>query len=334
MHNQNMEQIETILRSIPNQSLVEIHHILCDDKKIMKKHSHPLKSGKGQNETYLIFPGVTVSRMHFIADEICACHHASSPSMLEINYCHSGRIGWNMKNGQSIYLGPGDFSINTQALCADSVMTLPNSYYEGIVICIDMSIINEHLPEIVCDANISFPAICDKFCPQNSFSILTGNENTASIFEGFLIDEDRYRPAYFSIKTLELILYLMRTEKAADIQRSQYQSEQVEIIKNIHDYLIENMDQRITIDSLANKFLLNTTTIKTVFKAVYGDSIASHTREHRMEHAAKLLSLTDDSIAQIAQSVGYNSQSKFSAAFQEAYQILPLEYRKLHNQRG
>ena len=39
---------------------------------------------------------------------------------------------------------------------------------------------------------------------------------------------------------------------------------------------------------------------------------------------------TNDSIARIAEAVGYGSQSRFSAAFKESYQMLPLEYRRTH----
>ena len=70
--------------------------------------------------------------------------------------------------------------------------------------------------------------------------------------------------------------------------------------------------------------------MKNLFKAVYDTSIAAHIKEHRMEHAAKMLLETQDSIAYIAGAVGYDSQSKFTAAFKEAYQATPREYQKLH----
>lgn len=107
-----------------------------------------------------------------------------------------------------------------------------------------------------------------------------------------------------------------------------YQSEQVKIIRSIHEQLVENLDQRYTIDSLSKQYLMNATTLKKVFKAVYGTSIAAHIKMHRMEQAAKLLRETQDDIIQIAQSVGYESQSKFTAAFKEHFKMLPTEYRK------
>lgn len=41
-----------------------------------------------------------------------------------------------------------------------------------------------------------------------------------------------------------------------------------------------------------------------------------------------MLAETNDSIAQIAKAVGYESQSRFTTAFKEAYGLLPTEYKK------
>lgn len=73
---------------------------------------------------------------------------------------------------------------------------------------------------------------------------------------------------------------------------------------------------------------MNPTTLKEVFKSVYGTSLAAHIKEHRMELAAQLLRETDLTIAQIGQRIGYKSQSRFSSAFKAYYEVLPTEYRK------
>ena len=74
---------------------------------------------------------------------------------------------------------------------------------------------------------------------------------------------------------------------------------------------------------------MNATTLKRVFKEVYGETIAAHIKKHRMEAAAALPAQdTQDDIAAIAQAVGYESQSRFTAAFKETYGELPSEYRR------
>ena len=111
-------------------------------------------------------------------------------------------------------------------------------------------------------------------------------------------------------------------------ENTEYLENQVNKIKEVHDYMKNNLATRFTIEELAKKFAMNSTTLKTVFKDVYGTSIAAHIKEHRMEKAAQLLQETDLNINQIAAEVGYESQSKFSAAFKECFSLSPLEYKK------
>lgn len=95
------------------------------------------------------------------------------------------------------------------------------------------------------------------------------------------------------------------------------------------DLLTEDLSSRITIEELSKRFLMNPSTMKELFRAVYGSSIAAHIKEHRMERAAELLKDTDQSMAEIANGVGYGSQSKFTAQFRKAYGLPPTEYRRL-----
>ncbi len=128
-------------------------------------------------------------------------------------------------------------------------------------------------------------------------------------------------------KTVEQVMEIACPEKAVD-----YNSSTREIIHHIHEYLLEHLADRVTIEDLSKQFLMNPTTLKKVFKDVYGTSLAAHIKQHRMKHAADLLSETDDSIAQIAFAVGYESQSRFTTAFKETYHMLPSMYRKQFRQ--
>lgn len=108
----------------------------------------------------------------------------------------------------------------------------------------------------------------------------------------------------------------------------EYPLDQLEIARKVHDELLQHMERRVTIEELAKQYLINPTTLKAAFKSVYGTSLAAHIREHRMEQAAKLLRTSDMSIAEVAQAVGYDSQSKFTTAFKAFFHMLPREYRK------
>lgn len=124
-------------------------------------------------------------------------------------------------------------------------------------------------------------------------------------------------------KIVEQIMEITCPQKTGGLQGSQE-----EIIHQVHEYLVEHLSERITIEELSRKFLMNPTTLKRAFKTSYGSSIASHIKEHRMELAEKLLTEGEKSISEIASAVGYESPSRFTTAFRETYGMLPTEYRK------
>lgn len=130
---------------------------------------------------------------------------------------------------------------------------------------------------------------------------------------------------------IEQIMSITCPEREPGRTPAEYQPSQIEAVREIHDSLLRNMETRVTIEELSRKYLINPTTLKAAFKAVYGTSIAAHIKEHRMEQAAKLLRESDMSIAEVAQAVGYDSQSKFTTAFKAFFQMLPREYRANHN---
>ena len=122
---------------------------------------------------------------------------------------------------------------------------------------------------------------------------------------------------------VEQVMEIACPERTVDFQASQES-----IIRHVHDELTANLSERVTIEELSRKYLMNATTLKRVFKQVYGETIAAQIKKHRMEAAATRLRTTQDDVAAIAQAVGYESQSRFTAAFKETYGELPSEYRR------
>lgn len=187
--------------------------------------------------------------------------------------------------------------------------------------------LTDNPPQILANTGITGEFLYDKFCKDNQITSLAGNEQTEQIFSEFYGLSGSFLLPLQKIKVLELVLYLSNLKMEAQNRLTEYRSEQIEVIRAIHDQLMEHIDQRFTIDSLSKQYLMNPTTLKTMFKSVYGTSIAAHMKTHRMEQAAKLLRETDLSVFEIAKCVGYDSQSKFTAAFKEYYKTLPKDFR-------
>lgn len=108
---------------------------------------------------------------------------------------------------------------------------------------------------------------------------------------------------------------------------------QAELIREIHDFLVSDLTKRYTIEFLSKKFLINTSTLKEVFKAVYGKPIATYMKEFRMETAKASLQYTDKHVSTISHEIGYESQSKFTEGFRKYTGLLPTEYRKLMQEK-
>ena len=282
---------------------------------------------KVANAVIPLYPGIELCYLTFSTDSFSVQHKALS-HIIQINYCKAGQMMWEMKNGNRIYLNPGDFSLHTMKACTDSVLTFPNGIYQGLSIYIDLQEVSDHPPELLKGSNIFETILPEKFCRNDSPVFLAGNEQTESIFSAFFNQPEELKLSYQKIKTMELLLYLGKTELTSSQRLSEYKTEQIRIIREIHDQLTLHMEQRITIEELSRKYLINPTTLKTAFKSIYGTSIAAHIKEHRMEQAAKMLRESEMSIAEIAKAVGYDSQSKFSIAFKSSFNVLPREYRK------
>lgn len=278
-------------------------------------------------KTVELYPGIELTFFTLATENLCV-HHAALDHIFEINYCRFGRMGWEMSNGNSVYLGPNDFSLHTLKTCADSIMSFPNGVYEGLTISIDLRMLTDHPPEALSGTGITGEFLYHKYCKDGSTLSFAGNEQTEQIFSAFYNQPEQLQRSYQKIKVLELLLYVSALNTDTTGRLTEYHSAQVETIRTIHEYLITHMEQRLTVESLSKQFLMNPTTLKAIFKSVYGTSIAAHMKEHRMEQAAKLLRETGFSIAEIAGRVGYDSQSRFTTAFKEYSGKLPKDYRR------
>ena len=282
-----------------------------------------------QPESVALYPGIWLHYLDVTADSFSVRRGPQQPVIL-IQYCRSGQMRWKMKNGNELRLGPGDFVVLSQKHWEDALLTYPEGFYAGLAITIELSEAEQNPPELLADTSLFRDLLRERFCNGKTFTVLTGSPETEGIFSCFYHQPETVLLPYQKVKVLELLLYLAKTDPGSGGASAPYRSDQERLIREIHDHLLEHMEQRITIRDLSKKYLINPTTLKDTFKAVYGMSLASHIKEHKMAYAAKMLRESDMSIGEIAQNVGYDSQSRFSDAFKACFHILPTEYRRQH----
>lgn len=330
MKEEQIALLETSLKQIPKGSFEVLRHGAAGfQNPQLPQQLITHTQGKGRMESYPVFDGIEVSFCQYLAEQI-EFHHQARASVLEMDYCQNGRIGWNMQGGGSVYLGPGDLCLHSMASCADSKMVLPLGYYQGISITVDLQLLETDCPAILEEAGFSAQQIRENFCAGNKPAGIPASPATEAIFGPLCRAPKALLLPYCQLKAQEALLYLLQLKPEGEKELTQYGSQQTELIKEIRDFLVQHLDQRFTIEELAKTYLINTSSLKSIFKAVYGMPIASYVKEYRMQQAMKLLRQTEDSIAVIAQKVGYETQGKFTKAFKERVQLLPKEYRKLY----
>lgn len=160
--------IEENLRGVPNGTFEIKQHNLPDASgTLLVKQFTTQTKGKGTIETFLLFPGIEVSLHQYLAERV-RFHHEAKDFVLEINHCRKGRIGWNMRDGAAVYLGSGDLCIHSMASCADSEMTLPLGYYEGIAVAADLQELSKHCPAILQEAGFDTKKFIKSFVWRES----------------------------------------------------------------------------------------------------------------------------------------------------------------------
>ena len=132
-----------------------------------------------------LYPGIELCYLTFSTDSFSVQHKALS-HIIQINYCKAGQMMWEMKNGNRIYLNPGDFSLHTMKACTDSVLTFPNGTYQGLGIYIDLQEASDAPPELLKNFGIFETILPEKFCKDDRPVFLAGNEQTESIFLHFI----------------------------------------------------------------------------------------------------------------------------------------------------
>lgn len=109
-------------------------------------------------------------------------------------------------------------------------------------------------------------------------------------------------------------------------------NEKLSDIKRIHDVIIfvnDHMAEKITRKDLADMVHLSETRFHYVFKEIMGTSPMDYLMMHRLQEAQKKLLVTNDTVGEIAQSVGIDDISYFGKLFKRKFHVSPLRYRQM-----
>ncbi len=148
------------------------------------------------------------------------------------------------------------------------------AHYHGITITIDFSGITDEMRKVLELLSVNLDLI----------------KELSQIFSELYTIPEKIRYGYIRVKVLEVLLVLTGLNLIEDKSEPIHFSEaQIEVIKQIHAFLIAPFNEHYTIDYLAERFEISPTVMKKCFKGVYGDSIYAYMKLYRLQVAQRLL---------------------------------------------
>jgi len=103
-------------------------------------------------------------------------------------------------------------------------------------------------------------------------------------------------------------------------------------IKEAFAFIEQNFQNDISVEDIAAACGLNRSYFGKIFHESMGKTPQEFLISYRMTKATELLKLTDLSIADIGNVVGYPNQLHFSRAFKNVYRVSPRQWRNEHRQ--
>ncbi|MBE5883644.1 MAG: helix-turn-helix domain-containing protein [Lachnospiraceae bacterium] len=139
---------------------------------------------------------------------------------------------------------------------------------------------------------------------------------------------------YFMLKAylIQMILLVIREQCEQPLSLKGYAFESANkkyVVEQMVNYFEDHYSEKISLDRIAGNMYLSPFYISKIFKSETGDTPIRHLINIRLEKAKELLeSGAENSIQEIAASVGYDDAYHFSKLFKKRYGITPSQARK------
>ncbi len=284
------------------------------------------ETGEGSMRLVDVMPGVALAFNDFNM-AYCSSGFSSNGKHLSVHYCKSGRMEQALPGGSFAYTSQGDFKIADFEQHA-GIYVFPTGHYQGISLGFDIDVCQDALAAVFGGFSIDVTALREKFCRRNVPYVLHGFAEGERIFGALYNVEPQKIRTYAQAAALNTLVILDQLEYCSDNQELEYfHQAQVEKVKRAHALMTSDIMRSYTVEQLADQVDLPVTTFKTCFKGVFGKPPYSYLRAYRMDRAAEMLRNTNRSVADIGASVGYESPSKFTAAFKSVMGVTPSSYR-------
>lgn len=129
-----------------------------------------------------------------------------------------------------------------------------------------------------------------------------------------------------TIKELHDIMELTAVIFAHEVQKNKHKKSSY-VLEQCKNYISRNIFRRIYLNEMAEYVGMNSSYLSRFFSEKEGIPLQQYIQREKVRTACNLLKYSDRSVADIAQYMGFQSQSSFSRVFKRWQAVTPLEYR-------
>ncbi|TND09008.1 MAG: AraC family transcriptional regulator [Bacteroidetes bacterium] len=104
-----------------------------------------------------------------------------------------------------------------------------------------------------------------------------------------------------------------------------------EAIKQAQDYIEQNIDEKITIDALADMVSTGRRSFERRFKQATNNSVLEYIQRVKIEGAKRALESSRKNVNEVMHEVGYTDTKAFRDLFKKITGLTPIEYRNKYN---
>ena len=282
-------------------------------------------NGTGILYDYSIFPGIDLIFMDFNCSDIFD-EPNEMRNVLEIRHYQEGRVEFEFEGDKVFHLQQDEFCVNGM-LNMPARYSFPFDYCSGLSLVLDKNSMTEVTRSQLALFQIDISVLEEDLETAHQWYICKTPPSMCHVFEELYAAKEHETSQYFRIKVLELLYHATKLRKEDRVAATYYAREHIEIVKRVRKAMLKDLSRSTPLEQFLRGEAISTVTFQTIFKQIYGRSPYAYLKHYRMNSAAVQLRESNESINQIALSLGYSNASKFARAFRDVFGVLPKDYR-------
>lgn len=305
-------------------------------KRIIIKHPF---NGDLEIDYYKIHPEIKIVETHTKKASIDSNYKSiftfHNPNLIALNCIIKGRCQVPVGRDKYVFLKDGDMNIY-------KIQDYPETFNYGadthiLFIILTKNFLQQQKNQDIININQTINNLF-RIVDRHSNLIYHDNKQIKEILEqivNFQPSISKTKNTYQLIKFLELMIHVYNFDipENNNLKQLTYTDSQIRVVRKIKKMIERDISSYDSLKGLSIQYGINTTTLKTCFKEMYGKPLYTWYRSYKFKRAKELIKNTDFTITKIARMIGYKNSSKFSKAFKEEFGVLPSVYRKKKTQK-